>query len=93
MVKIVTTIIRGKDKTVVMDQAPQYLDDKMTSTSFPLGDINCTNLANNGMINTKTILPLILNILCAIAVLLAFFEWNAHGAAVGADRRISVCDK
>ena len=47
---------------------------EMTSTSFPLGDINCTNLANNGMINTKTILPLILNILCAIAVLLAFFD-------------------
>lgn len=29
MVKIVSAIVRGKDKTVVMDHAPQYLDDKM----------------------------------------------------------------
>ena len=35
MVKIVTTIIRGKDKTVVMDQAPQYLDDKMIGKPLP----------------------------------------------------------
>ena len=35
MVKIVTTIIREKDKTVVMDQAPQYLDDKMIGKPLP----------------------------------------------------------
>ncbi len=35
MVKIVTAIVCGKDKTVVMDQAPQYLDDKMIGKPLP----------------------------------------------------------
>lgn len=35
MVKIVTAIVHGKDKTVVMDQAPQYLDDKMIGKPLP----------------------------------------------------------
>lgn len=35
MVKIVSAIVRGKDKTVVMDQAPQYLDDKMIGKPLP----------------------------------------------------------
>ena len=35
MVKIVSAIVRGKDKTIVMDQAPQYLDDKMIGKPLP----------------------------------------------------------
>ena len=35
MVKTVSAIVRGKDKTIVMDQAPQYLDDKMIGKPLP----------------------------------------------------------
>ena len=41
---------------------------EITSISFPFGEINWTNFANHGTRKIKTQLPLILKILCAIAV-------------------------
>ena len=57
---------------------------EITSTSFPFGEMYCTNLANHGIIHTKTKLPLMLKMLCAIAVRLAFFDWpiDARSAVI-----------
>lgn len=35
MVKIVKFIVRGRDKTAVMDEVPQYLDEKMVTKPLP----------------------------------------------------------
>ncbi len=47
---------------------------EITSTSFPLGEINCTNFENHGIMHAKIIEPEMLKILCAIAVRFAFFD-------------------
>jgi len=47
---------------------------EITSISFPFGEINWTNFANHGTRKIKTQLPLILKILCAIAVRFAFLD-------------------
>ena len=47
---------------------------EITSTSLPFGEIYCTNLLNTGITSKNTALPVILNTLCATAVLLAFLD-------------------
>ena len=47
---------------------------EITSISLPAGEINWTNFENHGIRKMNTILPLILKILCAIAVRFAFLN-------------------
>ena len=46
----------------------------MMSSSSPFGDIHCTNAASGLIRNMKSMVPVILNVLCAMAVLLAFLD-------------------
>ena len=47
---------------------------EITSTSFPFGEIHCTNFANRGINQINRKLPVILKTLCATAVLFASLD-------------------